>query len=411
MKHSTKTTATTADLIPLVASIPSNPLRQFPKSDLVKLDSKRKIEEEEVSRYNPQNFYPVYIGEVIASRYQVVSKLGYGTSSTVWLCRDLQSNDFVTLKVCTRGQRPEHEISVSKHLENSNSHPGKSLVRLVLDSFEITGPYGKHVCLTYQPLGMSFTEFRNSLPDNKFSKDLTQRSIQLVLIALAFLHDNYVVHTDISSNNILQGNMNSKILSQVEEDELNRPSPRKALDDRYIYYSRPMPVCASLPVVSDLGEARIGKQKHRGDIMPGIYRAPEVILDMDWDCKVDIWSTGAMVWDFVQDSHLFFAKRNGRLDDEQHLAEMVSLMGPPPPEFLRRSQKCRQFWDEQGNWKGSMPLPEQSLEIRERQFSGGDKELFLNFLRRIFRWLPEERPTAEDLVYDDFLMQPIISDA
>lgn len=64
-----------------------------------------------------------------------------------------------------------------------------------------------------------------------------------------------------------------------------------------------------------------------------------------------------------------------------------------------------------GNWKGSMPVPEQSLEIRERQFSGGDKELFLNFLRRIFRWLPEERPTAEELAYDDFLMQPIISDA
>ncbi|KAE8342708.1 hypothetical protein BDV24DRAFT_150294 [Aspergillus arachidicola] len=366
LKHSTKTTAT---------SIPSNHLRQFPQSDFVKLDSKKKIEEEGVPLYNPQNFYPVYIGEVIASRYQVVSKLGYGTSSTVWLCRDLQSNGFVTLKVCTRGQRPKHEISVSKHLENSNSHPGKSLVRLVLDSFEITGPNGKHVCLTYQPLGMSFTEFRNSLPDNKFSKDLTQRSIQLALLALAFLHDNYVVHTDISSNNILQGNMDSKILSQ-------------ALDDRYVYYSRPMPVCASLPVVSDLGEARIGKQKHRGDTMPGIYRAPEVILDMDWDCKVDIWSTGAM-----------------------HLAEMVSLMGPPPPEFLRRSQKCRQFWDEQGNWKGSMPLPEQSLEIRERQFSGGDKELFLNFLRRIFRWLPEERPTAEDLAYDDFLMQRIISDA
>lgn len=221
----------------------------------------------------------------------------------------------MTLKVCTRGQRPEHEISVSKHLENSNNHPGKSLTRLVLDSFEITGPYGKHVCLTYQPLGMSFTEFRNSLPDNKFSKDLTQTSIQLVLIALAFLHDNHVVHTgefiliyqqvhserrsqkslDISSNNILQGNMDSEVLCQIEEDELKRPTPRKVLNDRYIYHSRPMPVCASLPVVSDLGEARIGKQKHRGDIMPGIYRAPEVILDMDWDCKVDIWSTGAMV--------------------------------------------------------------------------------------------------------------------
>ena len=29
--------------------------------------------------------------------------------------------------------------------------------------------------------------------------------------------------------------------------------------------------------------------------MPGIYRAPEVILYMDWDCKIDIWSIGTMV--------------------------------------------------------------------------------------------------------------------
>jgi hypothetical protein len=30
------------------------------------------------------------IGEVIQGRYQVVAKLGYGTTSTVWLSRDLR---------------------------------------------------------------------------------------------------------------------------------------------------------------------------------------------------------------------------------------------------------------------------------------------------------------------------------
>lgn len=73
-----------------MACIPSNSPRCFPKSGFVELDSKEKVEEEEIPLYDPHNFYPVYIGEVLASRYQVVSKLGYGTSSTVWLCRDLQ---------------------------------------------------------------------------------------------------------------------------------------------------------------------------------------------------------------------------------------------------------------------------------------------------------------------------------
>ena len=45
---------------------------------------------------------------------------------------------------------------------------------------------------------------------------------------------------------------------------------------------------------------------------------------------------------------LFRAVKDGHLDDEQHLAEMVSLMGPPPKEFLERSDKCRQYWDAEG---------------------------------------------------------------
>lgn len=48
--------------------------------------------------------------------------------------------------------------------------------------------------------------------------------------------------------------------------------------------------------------------------------------------------------------HLFFAKKGGILDDEQHLAEMVSLMGPPPPEILQRSLKTLRYWDRKGHF-------------------------------------------------------------
>lgn len=86
---------------------------------------------------------------------------------------------------------------------------------------------------------------------------------------------------DISSNNIHQGIADPSILPQIEEDEMQRLIARKVLADRHIYYSRPMPIGTGLPVLFDLGEARVGNHKHRGDIMPGIYRGPEVILDME----------------------------------------------------------------------------------------------------------------------------------
>ena len=90
----------------------------------------------------------------------------------------------------------DREITINEYLKsNPIEHPGEKMIRSVLDSFEIAGPNGNHKCMLYQPLGMSFTEFLNLLPQNKFAKDLVQKSIQLLLIALDYLHRCHVVHT------------------------------------------------------------------------------------------------------------------------------------------------------------------------------------------------------------------------
>jgi hypothetical protein len=61
--------------------------------------------------------------------------------------------------------------------------------------------------------------------------------------------------------------------------------------------------------------------------------------------------------------------------------------------------------NELGNWIAETPIPNQSLETRNKHFSGEDGELLLEFMRRVIRWLPEERPTAEDLYEDAFIYQ------
>lgn len=53
------------------------------------LDTDELIEEEILPRYCARNYYPVHIGETFNDRYQVVAKLGFGASSTVWLARDI----------------------------------------------------------------------------------------------------------------------------------------------------------------------------------------------------------------------------------------------------------------------------------------------------------------------------------
>ena len=46
------------------------------------------LEEETLPAYRALDFYPVRNGEIFRSRYRVLGKLGFGSSSTVWLCRD-----------------------------------------------------------------------------------------------------------------------------------------------------------------------------------------------------------------------------------------------------------------------------------------------------------------------------------
>jgi hypothetical protein len=87
-------------------------------------------------------------------------------------------------------------------------------------------------------------------------------------------------------------------LDKFEQHELKYPCARKIDGDRVIYTSRkptPSSYVYGRPMLCDFGEARFGEYDNRIDIQPYQYRAPEVIFNIPWDNKVDIWSVGAMV--------------------------------------------------------------------------------------------------------------------
>lgn len=64
--------------------------RVFPISGFKTVEPDHLVEEEELPDYRADRFYPVQLGEVFKDRYQVLTKLGFGTSSTAWLARDLK---------------------------------------------------------------------------------------------------------------------------------------------------------------------------------------------------------------------------------------------------------------------------------------------------------------------------------
>lgn len=104
----------------------------------------------------------------------------------------------VTLKVCERNStQAAREVAVYKHLNTiKTSHAGRSLVRKLLDAFEIDGSDGSHQCLVHQPLGMSLSDLRVICPGRKLPELLFKMALYHILLALDFLHtEARVIHT------------------------------------------------------------------------------------------------------------------------------------------------------------------------------------------------------------------------
>lgn len=91
------------------------------------------------------------------------------------------------------------------------------------------------------------------------------------------------------------------VLDDFVDEEARNPSPRKEVNDLLTIYQsrtfrRPCQGRYGVPVLCDFGEARIGKTHKTGPyIQPHIYRAPEIIFEMQWGSAADIWNVGALV--------------------------------------------------------------------------------------------------------------------
>ena len=68
---------------------PSPPMR-FPASGFEVVNHSEVLDEERFEGFKTEQYYPVNIGDIFASKYQVIGKLGFGATSTVWLARDLR---------------------------------------------------------------------------------------------------------------------------------------------------------------------------------------------------------------------------------------------------------------------------------------------------------------------------------
>jgi serine/threonine-protein kinase SRPK3 len=401
------------------------------------ISSAKPIEEETQPKYDPTKFYPAKIGEILNDRYKLVAKLGYGMTATVWLAKDLQvwsqnqpssptsptsrtpPKKYVTIKININSLSTEFQTGrrkIAEKLVSGNpDHPGYNHIRFMLSTFKIKSRWGEHLCIVYdvlrEPINICMEKWQSRL----FSSERLRTILPSLLKGLDYMHSEcHIVHTDLKADNIMMGMGDLEVLDKFVLHEYEHPSPRKMPDHhgRIVYQScsdfgaAPTEEIIRTAKITDIGLAEWGDEPQHKPIQSNAFTCPEVILQAGWSYPADIWNLGVMMWDLIETVGLFDAidTRPGKYNSAQHLGLMIALLGPPPKELLDRGNATATYFDEDGEFrKPEHVMRDLTWECSITRMRGEEKELFIDFAKKMICWLPEERWTAKQLLEHPFL--------
>ena len=106
----------------------------------------------------------------------------------------------MTLKIANNNKTSAgHEREIEAHISKEGegpSHHGCSLIRTLLDSFEVKGPGGSHSCLVYPPMRESLSVYQQRFGEGKMPLPIVKTYIRALLMGLDYLHKECrTVHT------------------------------------------------------------------------------------------------------------------------------------------------------------------------------------------------------------------------
>ncbi|KXH37985.1 protein kinase domain-containing protein [Colletotrichum salicis] len=414
--------------------------------------------EEPYMAYKEGMFHPVQLGDQLGDgKYTIVNKLGNGSFSTVWLAHNAQTGKKVAVKICVPRSKElpaGNETGISKLLQEGSAHPGRRVIGCYDDVFLHHGPNGTHECLVSEPTRATISEskFRGFVFPTNIARAL---AAQLVL-GVAYIHSKHIVHGDLHGGNVMlampAGELSSLTVEEiykkygkptilpidlcVESTDFHERYPLPANAPPYMLWKMFLTQdCDDLELsearaqIKDFGESWQPELVTRYELKtPEKYRAPEAMfgkkLQLPISYPADVWALGCFIFELYGRMDIFGTYAPGH---DGVLATITHCMGKPPATWWNAWEKREKHVDDDCNYirngkaeiKASEP---DTIEARvlnripehrgintdpEEKYMVSQEELrdLAAMLQRIFRWEPNDRVTAEELISDPWMQK------
>ncbi|KKZ61738.1 hypothetical protein EMCG_03767 [[Emmonsia] crescens] len=375
---------------------------------------------ENVEKYQPGGYHPVVVGDELTDRYKVIHKLGHGAFSTIWLARDKDRASYVAIKVST-ANAPPREAEILHALVNfsdTKGGPGREMVPVVQDRFELQGPNGCHRCYVTSPAQSSVAAAKFC---DLFTVETARVLVAQLVSAVAYIHFRGVVHgamfDALSVEQVYErfnGPQTQDIVRVDGKPLLPNAPPHATLAVWIGKTAHDISPSEARLVLSDFGEAfSPATEKRRGDEYhaPLTVVAPEVLFRPETPISfaVDIWALACVIWSIFGTRPIF----DGTLATWDDIAaQQVDIFGysSVPREWWDGWEERHRYFDKAGQpnaGRSVFPSLESSFEEDVQAMRRGDdmadfgsEETIAIFamLRGMLVFRPEERATAEDVM-------------